>query len=105
MGLQSLSDVVISTDMQGRIVTINEAALEMLGCPINQEAQCQTTRKFWEEKLIGRYLWEVIPIENLRFRLEDSLDHGTRQYVPEQNLRVGLFVEKQDQFESTYILA
>ena len=103
--LRSLSDVVISTDMQGRIVTINEAALEMLGCPINQEVKGQTNRKVWEEKLIGRYLWEVIPIENLRFRLEDSLDNGTRQYVPEQNLRVGLFVEKQDQFESTYILA
>ncbi|MDE5105129.1 MAG: GAF domain-containing protein, partial [Trichodesmium sp. St19_bin2] len=103
--LQSLSDVVISTDMQGRIVTINEAALEMLGCPINQEVKGQTTRKVWEEKLIGRYLWEVIPIENLRFRLEDSLNYGTRQYVPEQNLRVGLFVEKEDEVEATYILA
>ena len=97
--LQSLSDVVISTDMQGRIVTINEAALEMLGCPINQEAQCQTTRKFWEEKLIGRYLWEIIPIENLKFRLEDSLNHGTRQYVPEQSLRVGSFIEKEEEEE------
>ena len=94
--LQSLSDVVISTDMQGRIVTINEAALEMLGCPINQEVKDQTTRKAWEEKLIGRYLWEVIPIENLKFRLEDSLKHGTRQYVPEQNLRVGSFLEKEE---------
>ncbi|MCL2931606.1 MAG: GAF domain-containing protein [Trichodesmium sp. MAG_R03] len=94
--LQSLSNVVISTDMQGRIVTINEAALEMLGCPINQEVKGQTTRKVWEEKLIGRYLWEVIPIENLKFRLEDSLNYGTRQYVPEQNLRVGSFLEKEE---------
>ncbi|MDP8933174.1 MAG: GAF domain-containing protein, partial [Cyanobacteriota bacterium] len=31
--LQSLSDAVISTDLQGRVVTINEAALELLGCP------------------------------------------------------------------------
>jgi adenylate cyclase len=34
--LQSLSDAVISTDMQGRIVTINDAALELLGYPRQQ---------------------------------------------------------------------
>lgn len=33
--LQSLSDAVISTDMEGRIVTINDAALELLGCPLS----------------------------------------------------------------------
>ncbi|NEQ36742.1 MAG: GAF domain-containing protein [Okeania sp. SIO3I5] len=102
--LQSLSDVVISTDLQGRIVTINEAALQMLGCPINQEVKSQVTRQVWEEKLIGRYIWEVIPIENLKFRLEDSLKHGTRQYVPEQNLRVGLLIEKEEE-EEVHILA
>ncbi|MGK7921078.1 MAG: adenylate/guanylate cyclase domain-containing protein [Trichodesmium sp.] len=102
--LQSLSDVVISTDMQGKIVTINEAALEMLGCPINQKVNGKTSRQLWEEKLVGRYVWEVIPIENLKFRLEDSLNHGTRQYVPEQNLRVGTLIKKEGE-EEVYILA
>ncbi|MDJ0556490.1 MAG: GAF domain-containing protein [Microcoleaceae cyanobacterium MO_207.B10] len=105
--LQSLSDVVISTDMQGRIVTINGAALEMLGCPIDQEVKGKTNRQIWEEKLVGRYVWEVIPIENLQFRLEDSLKHGTRQYVPEQNLRLGTLIvkENEDDSEETYVLA
>ncbi|MDJ0500841.1 MAG: PAS domain-containing protein [Nostocales cyanobacterium LE14-WE4] len=31
-----LSDAVISTDMLGQIVTINDAALELLGCPVRQ---------------------------------------------------------------------
>ncbi|MDJ0519277.1 MAG: GAF domain-containing protein, partial [Trichodesmium sp. MO_231.B1] len=101
--LQSLSDVVISTDMQGRIVTINEAALEMLGCPIKHEVKGKTSGQIWEEKLIGRYLWEVIPIENLKFRLEDSLNNGTRQYVPEQNLRVGSFINKDREEEEELI--
>ncbi|NET79314.1 adenylate/guanylate cyclase domain-containing protein [Okeania hirsuta] len=103
--LQSLSDVVISTNMQGRIVTINGAALEMLGCPIDKEIKGKTNRQLWEEKLIGRYVWEVIPIENLQFRLEDSLQHGTRQYVPEQNLRVGSFIKFEGEEEIAYILA
>lgn len=102
--LQSLSDLVISTDMQGRIVTINGAALEMLGCPINQEVKGKTNRQIWEEKLIGRYVWEVIPIENLQFRLKDSLKYGTRQYVPEQNLKLGLLIVKEKE-EEIYILA
>ncbi|MGD1804688.1 GAF domain-containing protein [Dapis sp. BLCC M126] len=105
--LQSLSDVVISTDMQGKIVTINEAALEMLGCPIKDEVKGKTSGQIWEEKLVGRYLWEVIPIENLKFRLKDSLNNGTRQYVPEQNLRVGSFIDKDKEEEEKliYILA
>ncbi|NEP87665.1 MAG: GAF domain-containing protein [Okeania sp. SIO2C2] len=103
--LQSLSDVVISTNMQGRIVTINGAALEMLGCPIDKEIKGKTNRQLWEEKLIGRSVWEVIPIENLQFRLEDSLQHGTRQYVPEQNLRVGSFIKFEGEEEIAYILA
>jgi adenylate cyclase len=46
--LQSLSDAVISTDMGGRIVTINDAALELLGCPLgdantkNNKLLCNT---------------------------------------------------------------
>ncbi|NER06058.1 MAG: PAS domain-containing protein, partial [Okeania sp. SIO3C4] len=103
--LQSLSDVVISTNMQGRIVTINGAALEMLGCPIDKEIKGKTSRQLWEEKLINRYVWEVIPIENLQFRLEDSLQHGTRQYVPEQNLRIGSFIKFEGGEEVAYVLA
>ena len=93
--------------MQGRIVTINEAALEMLGCPIKHEVKGKTNGQIWEEKLVGRYLWEVIPIENLKFRLEDSLNNGTRQYVPEQNLRVGSLIDKdwEEEEELIHILA
>lgn len=105
--LQSLSDVVISTDMQGRIVTINEAALELLGCPVREGANGRRNRQIWEDNLVGRYIWEILPIENLRFRLEDSLSHAARHYVPEQNLMVGVLVEvnPNQEGENTYILA
>ncbi|HIK27147.1 MAG: GAF domain-containing protein [Oscillatoriaceae bacterium SKW80] len=89
--LQSLSDAVISTDMQGRIVTINEAALALLGCPENSKH-----RQLWENKLIDRYVWEVVPIETLRWRLLDSLNTGARHYIPEQDLTVGLYVDPPD---------
>ncbi|MEK0181682.1 MAG: adenylate/guanylate cyclase domain-containing protein [Oscillatoriales cyanobacterium] len=104
--LQSLSDAVISTDFQGRIVTINEAALELLGCPVNQD-KTKDNPQLWELKLINRYVWEVLPIENLKFRLEDSLNHAARHYVPEQSLTLGLLVEKSlhSPEEENYILA
>ncbi|MGE5657403.1 MAG: GAF domain-containing protein [Actinomycetota bacterium] len=105
--LQSLTDVVISTDMQGRIVTINEAALALLGCPINAP-NGKVQRQIWEEKLIDRYVWEVVPIENLRFRLEDSLRNAARHYVPEQSLTVGIWLESAPELgegEENYILA
>ncbi|MEA5497312.1 adenylate/guanylate cyclase domain-containing protein [Limnoraphis robusta Tam1] len=92
--LQSLSDVVISTDMQGRIVTINDAALELLGCP-RRKAENRDIREFWEYKLKGRLVWEIVPIENLKLWLESSLQHGSRHFVPEQTLTVGL-VKRQE---------
>jgi adenylate cyclase len=90
--LQSLSDAVISTDMDGRIVTINEAALELLGCVIQGEAgrQCQDR---WTQQLVGRLVWSVVPIESLQMRLEDSLTVGARHYVPEQALNVAIAPE------------
>ena len=87
--LQSLSDAVISTDMQGQIVTINDAALELLGCPLHQE-NSKAHKQLWEHKLLGRFVWEVVPIEKLQMRLEDSLTTGAKHYVPEQTLTVGL---------------
>ncbi len=101
--LQSLSDVVISTDLQGRIVTINDAALELLGCPKPQTGD-RSIRQYWEEKLTGRYVWEVVPIENLRFRLEDSLRHAARHYVPEQSLTVGLIKQEESQENITWMV-
>lgn len=89
--LQSLSDAVISTDMQGRIVTINDAALELLGYP-RQQLNNKNNRQLWEYKLTGRFVWEVVPIENLQFRLQDSLTTGAKHYVPEQSLTLGLSV-------------
>ncbi|NEQ34319.1 MAG: adenylate/guanylate cyclase domain-containing protein, partial [Leptolyngbya sp. SIO4C5] len=46
---------------------------------------------FWEEKLRRRAVWEVIPLENLKFRLEDSLKNGAKHYVPEQSLGLALY--------------
>ncbi len=92
--LESLSDAVISTDMQGRIVTINEAAIALLGCPTKGE-HGKEQLLIWQQKLIGRLLWEVVPIENLRWRLEDSLKNAAKHYVPEQSLTVGLYIEPQ----------
>jgi adenylate cyclase len=91
--LQSLSDAVISTDMEGRIVTINDAALELLGCSLG-EANLKNNKSLWEQNLIGRLVWEVVPIENLQMRLEDSLNAGARHYVPEQSLTIGLYQAK-----------
>ncbi|MDJ1176498.1 adenylate/guanylate cyclase domain-containing protein [Roseofilum capinflatum] len=88
--LESLSDAVVSTDMQGRIVTLNEAALELLGCYWNSEENRHQIQ-LWESKLIGRKVWEVVPIENLKMRIEDSLQNGTKQYIPEQGLKVGIY--------------
>jgi len=88
--LQSLSDAVISTDMIGRIVTINDAALELLGCPLG-DANNKSNKLSWEQNLVGRFVWEVVPIENLQMRLEDSLTTGAKHYVPEQSLMVGLY--------------
>jgi adenylate cyclase len=88
--LQSLSDAVISTDMQGQIVTINDAALELLGCPL-KSGNGKSNKLLWKQNLLGRRVWEVVPIENLQTRLEDSLKCGARHYVPEQNLLVGLY--------------
>ncbi|MEB3291073.1 MAG: GAF domain-containing protein [Leptolyngbya sp.] len=87
--LQSLSDAVISTDLEGRIVTINDAALELLGCPSEGE-HLRERRDQWQERLFSRPVWEVVPMESLRFRISDSLSHGARHYVPEQTLRVAL---------------
>ena len=107
--LESLSDAVISTDMAGRIVTINEAALKLLGCPMNiRNRRCkphdhsdeQTTTPeqrldavaagIWHKALLYRPLWEILPLDHLRFRLEDSLHHGAKHYVPEQSLTVSV---------------
>ena len=87
--LQSLSDAVISTDMEGRIVTINDAALELIGCPEDAD-HSRKIRDRWQTALHHRPVWEVIPIESLRCRLEDSLKNGARHYVPEQSLRVAI---------------
>ncbi|MGF1491451.1 MAG: GAF domain-containing protein [Microcoleaceae cyanobacterium] len=87
--LESLSDVVISTDLLGRIVTINDAALELLGRS-QPQVGAQKSDHSWEKQLLGRHIWEVVPIESLRWRLEDSLKYGSRHYVPEQSLMVGL---------------
>ena len=104
--LESLSDAVISTDMTGRIVTINEAALKLLGCPtgeivdyrggMNADTQQRVNgaiARQWQQELIGRYIWHVVPLDRLQYRLEDSLHHGARHYVPEQSLTVSVAEE------------
>ena len=91
--LQSLSDAVISTDMGGRIVTINDAALSLLGCPAvaaEGDEASEQVKQTWEDILVGRLIWEVVPIERLRSRLADSLEFGSEQYVPEQTLQVAM---------------
>jgi adenylate cyclase len=92
--LQSLSDAVISTDMQGRIVTINDAAIKLLGYPKNQLDN--KNRQFWQDKLINRYVWEVVPIDNLHGRLQESLTTAAKHYLPEQSLTVGILESNQN---------
>ncbi|MGC9506234.1 GAF domain-containing protein [Baaleninema sp.] len=94
--LQSLSDAVISTDMKGRIVTINEAALELLGCPLKGK-NGRRHKQVWEANLTGGFIWDAIPIDSLKFRLEDSLAHAARHYVPEQTVSLGLYeIQEED---------
>ncbi|MGF1567655.1 MAG: GAF domain-containing protein [Nodosilinea sp.] len=102
--LQSLSDAVVSTDLEGRIVTINEAALELMGCPVGDD-QTRAQRDLWQAALHQRLVWEVIPIDNLRWRLEDSLQNGARHYVPEQSLRGGVMAGQNAEGESIVQLA
>ena len=83
--LQSLSDAVISTNLHGKIVTINDAALQLLGCSELQTHGRQAVEA-WRQNRIGQYVWDVVPIENLQMRLQDSLKHGAKHYVPEQSL-------------------
>jgi adenylate cyclase len=87
--LQSLSDAVISTDLQGQIVTINDAALELLGCQLGEGVD-KSNKLFWEQNIINRLVWDIVPIENLQMRLQDSLKTGAKHYVPEQSLTVGI---------------
>ncbi|NEO86934.1 MAG: GAF domain-containing protein, partial [Spirulina sp. SIO3F2] len=87
--LQSLSDGVVSTDLEGQIVTLNDAALLLLGFPPSL-LQDENARQLWECKLLGRSVWEIFPIETLQFRLNDSFTHGAEHFVPEQSLVVGL---------------
>ncbi len=89
--LESLSDAVISTDMKGRIVTINDAALDLLGCPTGED-ESRHHAILWQQHIIGRAIWDILPLENLKMRLKDSLKTGARHYVPEQTLSVGLVV-------------
>jgi adenylate cyclase len=89
--LQSLSDAVISTDMDGKIVTINDAALELLGCQIGESTD-KSNKLFWEQNIINRFVWDIVPIENLQMRLQDSLKTGAKHYVPEQSLTVGIYL-------------
>ena len=89
--LQSLSDAVISTDMQGQIVTINDAALGLLGCPTAETGCRERLRQTWLQQLIGRLVWEVVPLNLLQTRLKTSLQSGKKHYEPEQSLIVGLW--------------
>ncbi|MCT7966100.1 GAF domain-containing protein [Laspinema sp. D1] len=114
--LESLSDAVISTNMDGKIVTINEAALELLGCPIQKDDRKESDRQFqiqqenkqklllWQQKLQGRYVWEVVPIDNLRFRLQDALQNAARHFVPEQSLTIGLVKLDETNMESAILV-
>ena len=95
--LASLSDAVISTDLDGNIITINDAALELLGCITDDErgrsplrSGKPTHQQLWREKLIGQPVWKYIPIDNLQFRLQDSFKTAARHYVPEQTMLLGL---------------
>jgi adenylate cyclase len=89
--LASLSDAVISTDLEGKIVTINDAALELLGLPREQQHN-STIRQIWECKLISRYVWDIVPVDRLRWRLMDSFKTKAKHYVPEQTLKIGLYI-------------
>jgi adenylate cyclase len=90
--------------MEGRIVTINDAAMELLGCPVTGD-QSRDMRAQWEAEMLNRYVWDVLPIDNLRYRLEDSLKTGAKHYVPEQSLKVALVADSAVPEDYGYALA
>ncbi|MGD1851483.1 MAG: GAF domain-containing protein [Cyanophyceae cyanobacterium] len=88
--LSSLSNAVISTDLEGNIVTINIAALKLLGCPVSEErdSSVSTYEGIWRRHLVGRPVWDILPLDKLHLRLEDSLTYGARSQIPEQKLNL-----------------
>src|SRR3712207_7484310 len=77
---------------QGRIVTINDAALELLGCPSAHEAGRQQL-EFWRHMLVNRLVWEAVPIDNLQFRLEEDRK-STRLNSSHANISYAVFCLK-----------
>lgn len=61
-------------------------------------------KNYYKTGLIGRSVWEIVPVDNLQLRLQESLKTGARHYVPKQTLTVGLYV-KSGQDAPVYILA
>ena len=80
--LRHLTNGVLSTDDEGRIVAFNESALELLGLPSDSSIQ-------------GRHVGELVKLEDGDFatRLEAALsapdDKARQQYYPEQALLAG----------------
>jgi adenylate cyclase len=63
---------------------INHAALQLLGC---SDAKTNDVKaKQMTERLTGQLVWEVVLIEPLRAKLEESHNYGNRSYMPEQSL-------------------
>ncbi|MBD2099287.1 GAF domain-containing protein [Leptolyngbya sp. FACHB-261] len=73
--LRSLSNAVISTDLEGRIVTINEAAYKLLNLT---EAQ----------SIEGCFVWDIVPLDELEHNLHESLRNQSKLDFPGQDLRL-----------------
>ncbi|MEX2604999.1 MAG: adenylate/guanylate cyclase domain-containing protein [Gracilimonas sp.] len=72
--LQSLSEAVIATDIDGKVNTINQSAEEIL--------------KISEADVKERLAWEVIHHEKLQNWLEEVAEKGETNYYPDQTISI-----------------
>jgi adenylate cyclase len=70
--LQSLSEAVVATDIEGKVNTINHAAENML--------------KLSQEEVQGQLAWNVIHHEKLEGWIESVAEKGESNYYPDQTI-------------------
>lgn len=73
--LQSLSDAVVATDIDGNINTLNKSAEEIL----------QVT----EKAIQGKPIWSIVHHEKMKQWHAEVLENGETNYYPDQTIKAG----------------
>lgn len=70
--LQSLSEAVVATDIEGKVNTINQSAEEILNLS--------------EDAIKGQFAWHVIHHEKMQQWVQDVAEKGETSYFPDQTI-------------------